>query len=95
MAHPEMCNSLCSNVLRPTDHLLAPQKTEAFASASCPTFKNNCQTICLSFAMPALCRCDPENKLKLKFREIAYNEKSTEFLQCFCAPELGLEPRTL
>ena len=24
-----------------------------------------------------------------------YNEKSTEFLQCFFAPELGLEPRTL
>ena len=23
------------------------------------------------------------------------NEKSTEFLQCFFAPELGLEPRTL
>ena len=24
-----------------------------------------------------------------------YNEKSTEEIQCFFAPELGLEPRTL
>ena len=36
------------------------------------------------------------NNLKLKFREIVYKRKSTEFLQCFFfAPELGLEPRTL
>ena len=29
-------------------------------------------------------------------KEVGYMyEKSTEEIQCFCAPELGLEPRTL
>ena len=45
------------------------------------------------YSFPELVAIRKYNKKGEARRDI--NEKSTEFLQCFFAPELGLEPRTL
>ena len=69
--------------------LLAPQKTEAFASASCPTFMNNCQTILNDFdTLTKKCHIFRQSPLKTasKWTKPAHSSKESYAFLSRCHP---------